>query len=91
MPSELSPTREVCEGCGVVAEGREFRSGDEASYNPARMCWGARWSAAPPGWLTAYDAGGEHWVCSVACARKVDTAERARQVLASDDAGDGQE
>ena len=54
-----------------------------ATYNAAGISWGARWSSPPPEWFTASDAGGEHWVCSVTCARKVDTMERARQVLES--------
>jgi hypothetical protein len=83
MHKDLSATREVCEGCGIVAEGAEFRSGDESTYNAAGVSWGPRWSSPPLGWLTAYDACGEHWVCSVTCARKVDSVERARQVLES--------
>jgi hypothetical protein len=85
MTEDSSATREVCEGCGIAAHGAEFRSGDEATYNPAGVSWGARWCSPPPGWFTASDGGGEHWVCSVTCARKVDTLERARQVLESDE------
>lgn len=81
--SEDLSAREVCEGCGIAAQGAVFRSGDEATYNAAGVSWGPRWVSPPPGWFTAADAGGEHWVCSVTCARKVDTAERARQVLES--------
>ncbi len=72
--SDLKVVREICEGCGSDGTGMEFRTGDESTGT-------ARWSSPPMGWLTALDAGGEHWVCSVACARKVDTANRARKVL----------
>ena len=75
--SELTPTQEVCEGCGVIAGGREFRTGDEASYG---VIVSARWSSPPSGWLTSYDDSGEHWVCSVSCARKGDSKLRARVV-----------
>ena len=77
---DLTPVRETCEGCGEFGTATEFRTGDEASYQGGlSVC--ARWSAPPAGWLTSFDDSGEHWVCSVACARKVDSGVRARLVL----------
>jgi hypothetical protein len=68
-----APYDEVCEGCGEVAQGLEFRTGDESAPT-------ARWTSMPPGWLSATDAGGERVVCSLLCARRVDAAQRAQDV-----------
>ena len=77
-PPELLVVEEICDGCGAKAGGSSFRTGDEAAPGTAA------WTAPPAGWLSSSGPDGrESIACSVSCARKVDTARRAEEALAS--------
>jgi uncharacterized protein (DUF433 family) len=74
---DLQTVEEICDGCGAKGSGLSFRTGDEATPGTAA------WTAPPPGWLACSAPDGcESIACSVSCARKVDTAARATEVLA---------
>lgn len=70
---------EICDGCGAKSGGFSFQTGDEAAPGTAA------WTAPPAGWLSSSGPDGrESIACSVACARKVDTARRAEEVLTNE-------